>query len=143
MKNTMQKSKVGKANDANQFEILKGETKSGKPCIGLKTGLRLSKESFKQLLAEIQLAGGYGFTKYYPGKGNFITATNIDAETLTSLAKGHVWTKPEPKPEKTKKGPKNKTDKAKSNGIGALTDALTKGAISHAEFIAAIAALNK
>lgn len=82
----------------NQITIFAGETSTGKPCLAVLTDLRLSPEDFKDLMLNIQIAGGYGFLKFYPEhKTKLISATKVDRETFTSLVKAYNWIKAEPK----------------------------------------------
>lgn len=93
------------------FPVNEGTTSTGKKLVYLVTDKRLSTEDFKRLMADITLAEGYGFMKYYPEqKARYISATGIDAKTLQSLAAAYVWHTAEPKEAKVKSA--KKSDKA-------------------------------
>lgn len=112
----------------NFFPTIEGQTNGGKKCFALVTDLRLSTDNFKKLMADISLAGGYGFMKFHAEtKKRFITVTGIDGGTLSSLAAQYEWTAPEPKVVKvakkditkqTGKGPnQTKTEDAKQQAL--------------------------
>jgi hypothetical protein len=62
-------------------QIITGTTDKGKKCYAVLTDLRLSKDDFKALMADIRIAEGYGFTKYFAEyKKSLITAVNIEPE---------------------------------------------------------------
>jgi hypothetical protein len=107
------------------FPVFESQTSGGKKCIVLQTDKRLSVPDFKQLMADITLAGGYGFMKFYPEhKARYITATGIDGHTLQSLAAQYVWTVAEPKvkAEKSGKASNTKKDKQTEAKQQAITD---------------------
>lgn len=79
-------------------QIFASETNTGKPCLAILTDKRLSTEDFKELMLNIQIAGGYGFVKFFAEhKTRLIAATKIDRETLESLVSSYVWLTPEKK----------------------------------------------
>lgn len=88
------------------IQIIESTTKAGKKCLVIDTDLRLSIEDFKTLMADIQLAGGYGFTKFFPelGKRSLIAAVTIDEPTFNALILQYDWKQPEPKAPKAPKG---------------------------------------
>jgi hypothetical protein len=80
------------------IEVKAAQTAKGKACLSIVTDKRLSKEDFRDLMLNIQLAGGYGFLAFVPElKGKFISAVRISETDLKSLVNAYVWNEPETK----------------------------------------------
>lgn len=96
------------------FTIIEGTTQSGKKVLSALTKKRLSIEDFKDLMSDITLAGGYGFTKFYPEhKTKLISATGLTPELFTDLLNQYNWTDPTPKQKSAKSEAKAAKIKAK------------------------------
>lgn len=92
--------------------IIESVTNNGKKCLAVLTDLRLSKDDFKSLMSDIQIAEGYGFVKYFADhKKRLVSAVNIEKPMFEALVNQYTWTAPEPKETATKKAGKatNKT----------------------------------
>jgi hypothetical protein len=105
-------------------QIITGTTDKGKKCYAVLTDLRLSKDDFKALMADIRIAEGYGFTKYFAEyKKSLITAVNIEPELFASLCDQYAWNTKEEKETKhvaTKAAAKSAT-KTKKTTKGEVT----------------------
>lgn len=107
---TTAKNNIQKAS----FEVVKGVTSNGKTCLVLVTDKRLSIESFKSLMHDITVAGGYGFTKYFREgdleatnkTGRFISAINLSEKLFVDLANQYEWEAKQPKAKKAPKATK-------------------------------------
>ena len=102
------------------FTVIEGVTSSGKKCYSALTTKRLSIDDFKSLMHDITLAGGYGFTKFYPEhKAKLISCTGLEATMFNDLCNQYTWNEPQPKESKETKKSAKKAAKVdlKAEGI--------------------------
>lgn len=108
------------------YQVIESVTNNGKKCFAVLTDLRLSKDDFKSLMSDIQIAEGYGFVKFFADhKKRLVSAVNIERPLFESLVSQYEWVKPEPKETATKKTGKatNKT-KQKETATGGETPSI-------------------